>query len=67
MVKVFVIAFFNVTGLMITKHINALARAILNMSKTALVWIIGIIVTVTAGKSNSDYKWELVTWEALVM
>lgn len=52
---VFSIAFFNLIGLMITKHINALARAILNLTKTALIWIIGIVVTVTVGKQNSDY------------
>ncbi len=55
LVTVLGIGFFNLIGLTITKYINALARAILNLTKTALVWIIGIIVTVTAGKHTTDY------------
>jgi hypothetical protein len=56
-VTVLSIAFFNFIGLSITKYINALARAVLNLTKTALIWIIGIIVTVTAGKTNTAYHW----------
>ena len=67
MATVVSIAFFNVVGLTITKHINALARAILNMTKTSLVWVVGIVVTVTVGKNNRDYVWELVNWEAMTM
>lgn len=51
------ITFFNFIGLSITKYINALARAILNLTKTALIWVIGIIVTVTVGKNNPSYEW----------
>jgi hypothetical protein len=46
------IALFNLIGLTIIKHINALARALLNLTKTAFVWAIGIVVTLTAGKHN---------------
>ena len=51
------ISFFNLIGLTIIKYINALARALLNLTKTALIWTLGIIVTVTAGKNNADYEW----------
>ena len=61
------IAFLNLIGLTITKHVNALARAILNLTKTALIWIIGIVVTVTVGKNNTDYDWELISWKIIVL
>lgn len=40
---------FNINGLSITKYVNALARSLLNMTKTVVIWGIGLIVTVTAG------------------
>jgi hypothetical protein len=48
---------FNVNGLSITKHINALARSLLNMTKTVFIWGIGIIVTLLFGKDNDQYAW----------
>jgi hypothetical protein len=66
-VTVLSIAFFNFIGLSITKYINALARAVLNLTKTALIWIIGIIVTVTAGKNNKTYQWEIITWKIILL
>ena len=54
-VTVISIALFNLIGLKIIKHINALARALLNLTKTAFIWLIGIIVTVTAGRHNPSY------------
>jgi hypothetical protein len=46
---------FNINGLSITKYINALARSLLNMTKTVVIWGVGIIVTLTAGRHNSMY------------
>ena len=42
---------FNITGLSITRYINALARAVCDVSRTVIIWIVGIIVTVTAGET----------------
>jgi hypothetical protein len=47
----------NMNGLTITKYINALARSLLNMTKTVLIWVVGIIVTVTIGRNNQKYAW----------
>ena len=67
LITVLSITFFNFIGLSITKYINALARAILNLTKTALIWVIGIIVTVTAGKTNSSFEWEIIGWQIILL
>jgi len=46
---VFSILTFNTSGVSVTKYINALARSICDVSRTVLIWIVGIIVTVTLG------------------
>jgi len=46
---VFSILTFDVCGVTVTKHINSLARSICDVTRTALVWIVGIIVTIIAG------------------
>lgn len=43
-----------------TKYINALARSICDVTRTILVWIVGIIVTLTAGATYPNYRWEIV-------
>lgn len=35
----------NASGVAITKYFDGLTRVLMSMSKTALVWIIGLIVT----------------------
>jgi UPF0716 family protein affecting phage T7 exclusion len=57
-ISIFGILIFNVAGVSVTKYINALARAIANMSKSILVWIIGLIITLTAGKTYVNLQWE---------
>jgi len=52
---IFTIAVFNVCGVNVTKHISSLTRSIADVSRTLLVWIISIIITVSAGKNNSHY------------
>ena len=56
-ISIVVTAFFNVSGVTITKYINALARVIADVSKTIVVWIIGIVVTLTLGKTYPNLKW----------
>lgn len=43
---------FNAAGVAITKYINALARSICDITRTSLVWLLGILITLTAGKYN---------------
>lgn len=62
---VFSIATFNVTGVTVTKYINALARSICDVTRTVIVWIVGIIITVSAGVNKPNYKWELINGGAI--
>ena len=57
-ISIIVTAFFNVSGVSITKHINALARAIADVSKTVVVWILGMIITLSLGGTYPNLKWE---------
>ena len=61
------VAIYNVAGVSITKHINALARAIAANTKTVLVWVFGIIVTVTLGKDYPNYQWESLNWIVILL
>lgn len=40
----------NASGMAITKYFDALTRCLINISKTAGVWIIGLIVTFSVGE-----------------
>lgn len=53
------------TGVTVTKYINALARSICDVTRTVIVWIVGIIVTVSAGTNKPNYKWELINGGAI--
>lgn len=57
----------NVTGVTVTKYINALARSIADATRTVLVWIIGISITLTAGVSHPNYVWELTSAGAILV
>lgn len=49
-IYVFSVMTFNITGLSITRYINALARAVCDVSRTVIIWLVGIIVTLTVGQ-----------------
>ncbi len=42
------IAVYNLNGLRITKFFDALTRALLNVTKTSIVWAFGITITLLA-------------------
>lgn len=42
------IAVFNFGGASVTKIYDALTRSLLNVTKTSVIWIIGIIITLFA-------------------
>jgi len=52
------IAVFNVAGVNVTKHISSLARSIIDVSRTILVWIIALIVTFANNNKNPHFEWE---------
>jgi hypothetical protein len=56
-----------VTGVTVTKYINALARSICDVTRTVIVWIVGIIITVSAGVNKPNYKWELIDGAAIAI
>lgn len=57
---VFTIAIFNICGVSVTKHISSLARSIVDVTRTVIVWIISIIITKTYGVNNEFWRWEIV-------
>lgn len=67
LISIVSMATFNVTGVTVTKYINALARSIADATRTVAVWIIGIIITVTAGSNKPNYRWEMTAVGAILM
>jgi len=51
------VGLYNLNGVRITKLIDALTRSLLNITKTGIIWILGIIITLIAG-DNPDYQIE---------
>lgn len=51
------LAVYNFNGLKITKMFDALTRSLLNITKTSVIWVVGIIITVSTD-GNPDYKIE---------
>ena len=45
---------YNFCGVSITKIYDALTRSLLNITKTSLIWIIGIAITIIA--NSPDYN-----------
>jgi hypothetical protein len=38
--------------------VNAIARAICDVTRSIFVWTVGIIITVTVGANEENYRWE---------
>ena len=49
------ISAYNLNGVRITKLIDALTRSLLNITKTGIIWVVGIVITVIVG-DNPDYQ-----------
>ena len=43
-------------ALTVSKIINPISRSLADVSRTIVVWIVGLILTVTLGKKDSEYK-----------
>lgn len=54
---VILVGIFILNGVKITKMFDALTKSIVNITKTALVWIIGIIVTIV-GYNDPQFRFE---------
>jgi len=58
-IGVFTIAVFNVAGVNVTKHISSLARSLIDVTRTVLVWIVALIVTFSINpETNPTFRWE---------
>jgi len=45
----FSMATYNASGIIIAKELRSLTRSIIDVSRTVIVWIVGIILTATLG------------------
>lgn len=45
-------------GVFITKHMNSLTRSICDVTRTVLIWAVGIILTATLGQTDKRFHWE---------
>jgi hypothetical protein len=54
-IAIFAVAFTDSCGIVITKNYGGLTKCLIATSKTAGVWIIGLIVTFSV-EDNSDYQ-----------
>jgi hypothetical protein len=45
------LSLFNICGVTITKEINALARSVGDSLRTIVVWIVGIALSLTVGRT----------------
>lgn len=60
MLGICTIGCFNVCGVNVTKRVSALARSVVDASRTVIIWLVSIIVTATYGEPRNDkyFKWE---------
>ncbi len=54
LVGILTIAAYNLNGVRITKLFDALTRSLLNITKTSVIWLVGILITVIA--NSPDYQ-----------
>lgn len=59
---VLTIAIFNICGVTVTKRVSALARSIVDVTRTIVVWVVGLIIT---WSSNGENAWENTRWGAI--
>ena len=48
---------FCLSGIILSKEMGALARSIVDVTRSLFIWFIGIIVTLVFGKNDSQYRW----------
>ena len=48
---------YDSVGVLITKKIGSLARAIVDVSRTVLIWMAAVIITASLGQDDKIFKW----------
>jgi len=56
-VLLFTFSFFCLSGIMLSKEMGALARSIVDVTRSLFIWIAGIFVTIKFGKDDPQYRW----------
>ena len=49
---------YDSVSVMITKKIGSLARAVVDVSRTVLIWFFAVLITATVGSDNKSFRWE---------
>jgi len=57
---------YNAVGLVIVKKMTAMVRAVVDISRTLLIWLVGILLTATAGTTSTTYQWESLQWKTVL-
>jgi hypothetical protein len=52
----FSMATYNAFGVAIAKYARSLTRSTIDVSRSVIIWIVGIIFTITLGANNNQYK-----------
>lgn len=48
---------YTSVGAVITKRLSSLARALIDVSRTVIIWVVGLVVTATLGANSNSFKW----------
>ncbi len=59
---IFSIAFYNLCGVNVTKYVSAVARTVIDVARTVVIWIVGLGVTEWTSRN-----WENMSWKANLM
>lgn len=51
-IGILTISAYNLNGVRITKLFDALTRSLLNITKTSIIWVVGIVITVSVDDPN---------------
>ena len=52
LIVLFTMAVNNLSGVVIAKYAKSLTRSICDVSRTVIIWIVGLVVTDTFGQDN---------------
>lgn len=48
---------YCLSGILLSKEMSALARSMVDVSRSLLIWVIGIIITMTLGVNDKTFRW----------
>ncbi|CAD8069359.1 unnamed protein product [Paramecium sonneborni] len=60
---IFTIATFNICGVSVTKYVSSLARSLVDVSRTLIIWAVSLAITWI----DPESKWENTRWEAIIL